>query len=107
MFKQAYDYILHQIEAMSLSSPKQDGPFEPSPIDVLVLKAMIQKARVLPPEIVDSIVEFAEYWPCSHSYVDYRNPVTGHESKAFRQDANTMLVRPSPGALLFVPRSDL
>lgn len=99
MFKQAYDYILSQMEAMNPLGPtnqQQDGPFEPSPVDVLVLKAMIQKARVLPVEIVDGIIEFAEYWPCSHSYVEYRNSVTGHESRAFRQDADAMLIRTPP-----------
>lgn len=94
MFRQAYDYVINQIGAMNPLGPatQQERPFEPSPVDVLVLRVMIQKARALPLEIVNSILEFAEYWPCSHSSVDYRNPVTGHESRLFRHDSNTMVV---------------
>lgn len=94
MLSQTYGYIRDQMSAISgmNSSPQRQWFFEPSPVDVLVLKVMIQKAKGIPLEIVDTIVEFAEYWPCSHTSVDYRNPVTGHESKAFRQDANTMVV---------------
>ncbi|CAI4211400.1 unnamed protein product [Parascedosporium putredinis] len=98
MLSQTYGYIRDQMSAISgmNSSPQQQRFFEPSPVDVLVLKVMVQKAKGIPLEIVDTIVEFAEYWPCSHTSVDYRNPVTGHESKAFRQDANTMVLRTPP-----------
>ena len=37
--------------------------YEPSIADVLVVKAMLNEAFALPPEIVYSIADFAEYWP--------------------------------------------
>ena len=36
---------------------------EPSIVDVIVVKAMLTKALSLPPEIIDRIVDLAEYWP--------------------------------------------
>ncbi|KAK4144991.1 uncharacterized protein C8A04DRAFT_10967 [Dichotomopilus funicola] len=49
-------------------SNKMSSPFEPTVADVLVVKAMLAKALLatssrLPPEIVDVIVDLAEYWP--------------------------------------------
>ncbi|KAL2140120.1 hypothetical protein VTI28DRAFT_4235 [Corynascus sepedonium] len=45
------------------NSTETQGPYEPSVTDVLVTKAMLNKALRLPPEIIDTIVDFAEYWP--------------------------------------------
>lgn len=47
---------------------KMTSPFKPSVADVLVVKAMLAQALLaessrLPPEIVDVIVDLAEYWP--------------------------------------------
>jgi hypothetical protein len=39
------------------------GQYEPSVVDVIVVKAMLTKALSFPPEIIDRIVDVAEYWP--------------------------------------------
>ncbi|EAQ89533.1 hypothetical protein CHGG_06152 [Chaetomium globosum CBS 148.51] len=39
------------------------GRYDPSIVDVIVAKAMLTKALTLPPEIIDKIVDLAEYWP--------------------------------------------
>ncbi|SPO00196.1 uncharacterized protein DNG_03045 [Cephalotrichum gorgonifer] len=49
-------------------------PFEPSPLDVLVVKTMLAKSGPLPFELVNRIIEWAEYWPCSHSFISYQSP---------------------------------
>ena len=36
---------------------------EPTIADVLVVKAMLTKGLSLPVEIIETIVDFAEYWP--------------------------------------------
>ncbi|KAK3362590.1 hypothetical protein B0T25DRAFT_524686 [Lasiosphaeria hispida] len=47
------------------ASTHQDSAdtYEPSVLDVLIVKAMLNKSLLLPPEIVDNIVDQAEYWP--------------------------------------------
>ncbi|AEO54578.1 hypothetical protein MYCTH_2297284 [Thermothelomyces thermophilus ATCC 42464] len=55
------------------STTAAQGPYEPSVADVLVTKAMLCKALRLPPEIVDTIVDHAEYWPHTTTRVDYPN----------------------------------
>lgn len=45
------------------NSSAKSFPYEPSITDVLVTKAMLTKALSLPPEIVDTVVDLAEYWP--------------------------------------------
>ncbi|KAK4171605.1 hypothetical protein QBC36DRAFT_91426 [Triangularia setosa] len=40
-----------------------EGFYKPSITDVIVVKAMLVKGLRIPVEIVDSIVELAEYWP--------------------------------------------
>lgn len=67
------------------------APFVPSPVDILVVRAMLRKARSLPYEIANRIIEFAEYWTCSHTSISYRNPDTGAE-RSFGQDSNKFLV---------------
>ncbi|KAK3330681.1 hypothetical protein B0H66DRAFT_544603 [Apodospora peruviana] len=47
------------------------GPYEATVLDVLVVKAMLTKALNLPPEIVDSIVDLAEYWPHTTTEISY------------------------------------
>lgn len=68
-----------------------DAPFVPSPVDILVVRAMLRKARALPYEIANRIIEFAEYWTCSHTSISYSNPKTGAE-RSFGQDSNKFLV---------------
>ncbi|KXX73252.1 hypothetical protein MMYC01_209905 [Madurella mycetomatis] len=49
---------------MSVTDPNTNpSPYEPSITDVLVVKAMLSKALALPPEIVNTITDLAEYWP--------------------------------------------
>jgi hypothetical protein len=39
------------------------GPYTPTVVDVIVVKTMLEKVAPLPPEILDSIVDYAGYWP--------------------------------------------
>lgn len=75
-----------------------DAPFVPSPVDILVVRAMLRKSRALPYEIANRIIEFAEYWTSSHTSISYRNPDTGAE-RSFGQDANKFLVSRHPHSL--------
>ncbi|TPX11102.1 uncharacterized protein E0L32_007963 [Thyridium curvatum] len=57
------------------SSPAQlDGAVdfvEPSAMDVLIVKAMLQKGLKLPAEIVDSLLDHAEYWLHTTAVADF------------------------------------
>ena len=70
-------------------------PYEPSVIDVLVTRAMLSKGLRLPPEIVDSIVDQAEYWPhTTSSAVDGGQDIHSIPAVVGRDDsrANAFLV---------------
>ncbi len=45
------------------TEPVSPWRYEPTFSDVIVVKAMLSKALTVPAEIVDQIVDFAEYWP--------------------------------------------
>ena len=82
--------------------PAARATFVPSPVDVLVVKTMLVKAAALPFELANRIIEFAEYWTCSHTAITYK------EAKRFGPDSNKLLVGhlpPLPLALL-PPSSD-
>ncbi|KAB5547188.1 hypothetical protein GE09DRAFT_1130259 [Coniochaeta sp. 2T2.1] len=55
----------HDSDAVGSSSPTGAPvePHEPSILDVLVVKAMLAKACKLPVELVNTILDLAEYWP--------------------------------------------
>ncbi|OIW30839.1 hypothetical protein CONLIGDRAFT_630748 [Coniochaeta ligniaria NRRL 30616] len=51
-------------DAGTVGSDNDDvEPHEPSILDVLVIKAMLNKALALPPELLNTILDLAEYWP--------------------------------------------
>ena len=45
------------------TEPVSPWRYEPTFSDVIVVKAMLNKALAVPAEIVDQIVDLAEYWP--------------------------------------------
>ena len=47
------------------AGPDDVDPYEPSVLDVLVVKAMLNKVFALPPELLNTILDSAEYWPRS------------------------------------------
>lgn len=47
------------------------APYQPSVLDVVVAKAMMVKALTLPLELVDRIMDLAEYWPHTSARLDY------------------------------------
>ncbi len=52
-----------------------DGHYDPSPIDVAVVRIMLARATTLPVDVVDGIFELAEYWVRTTTADDY----TGNE----------------------------
>ena len=56
--------------------PAENPLHEPSVADVLVVKAMLIKALSLPPEIVDYLIDLAEYWPHTTAGISFESPTT-------------------------------
>lgn len=55
------------------SEPAKTGPeFYVSLIDIIVSRAMLMRAKRLPPDVVDNIFDYAEYWAHSSNEFDYQ-----------------------------------
>ncbi|KAG5952407.1 hypothetical protein E4U53_000971 [Claviceps sorghi] len=77
--------LLHRFRRMHQSEPSQppapqpsdktdpeDDLYRPTPIDIIVAHIMLTRSLKLPPELVDSIFDMAEYWAHSTNVIDYR-----------------------------------
>lgn len=73
-------------------TPEGRTSFTPSPVDILEVRTMLTKAASLPFELANRIIEFAEYWACSHTSITYPKPAR------FGHDANKLLVGRLPPA---------
>ncbi|KAI0172556.1 hypothetical protein GGR52DRAFT_545153 [Hypoxylon sp. FL1284] len=91
-----------------VAPPPQEPPtvttsYDVTPQDVTQVKEMLAKARDLPPELVDMIIDRAEYWACSVASVDYHKH---HLSvKGGREGENKFLLRTAPLGLNWSPAS--
>lgn len=87
----ASNLLLHRFRQMNLSRPPQqpdprpsdktdaeDGFYRPTPIDIAVAQIMLTKSMKLPPELVDSIFDLAEYWAHSINAIDYQAEQQDH-----------------------------
>ncbi|KAM0326193.1 hypothetical protein ACHAQA_006790 [Verticillium albo-atrum] len=70
----------------------------PQAIDVVVVKAILTKATNFPPEILDIIIDHAEYWPCSEMVADYtgNNKVRISTGRAEHVVEDRLLLRTPP-----------
>ncbi|KAJ8112697.1 hypothetical protein ONZ43_g5335 [Nemania bipapillata] len=70
---------------------------EPSPGQCHEVKRILAKASKFPPEIVDIVMDFAEYWVCTMASIDYSGTPNGHFAiHGAREDENTFLLRTEP-----------
>lgn len=68
--------IQHHAERHSL--------YEPSPIDIAVVRAMLCRAKQLPPDLIDAIFDFAEYW--AHSTTQLHESISIMGGNPDRED---------------------
>ncbi|PHH81796.1 hypothetical protein CDD82_7838 [Ophiocordyceps australis] len=54
----------------SSSSASHSNVYEPTPFDVVVTRVMLGRSMKLPPDLVDCIFDYAEYWAHSTSVVE-------------------------------------
>ncbi|KXH41680.1 hypothetical protein CSAL01_09931 [Colletotrichum salicis] len=50
-------------------APQEPGNYKPSHVDVIVVRVMLEKAFNFPPELLDLIIDQAEYWPHSEASI--------------------------------------
>ncbi|KAI2611832.1 hypothetical protein GGR54DRAFT_616928 [Hypoxylon sp. NC1633] len=62
------------------ASPTMTNLYEIGPEDILEVKDILSKTGNLPPELVDIILDRAEYWACATTIVDYSNQPRGRLS---------------------------
>lgn len=87
-----------------LKNPSVDGPerppelkntLDPTPKECAEVKRLLGKATSFPPELVDIVMDFAEYWACSVTSIDYS--VTASKNLAIhggRDREDKFIVRP-------------
>ncbi|RYO80224.1 hypothetical protein DL766_003658 [Monosporascus sp. MC13-8B] len=85
-----------QTTEASTSNP-DNVVYEPGPKDISDVKLILEKVGNLPPEVVDIILDHAEYWACTVASVDYRNLPNGHlVIRGSRPAENQFLLRSEP-----------
>lgn len=75
------------LRALSLTEDPSDSPvrrhsesdksYQPSIVDIAIVKAMLYRAKKLPPDLIDTILDMAEYWIHSTTHLDERISVMG------------------------------
>ncbi|KAJ4413014.1 hypothetical protein N0V82_008602 [Gnomoniopsis sp. IMI 355080] len=89
----------------SNSSSKSDyvepHNYEPSPIDVVVTKMMLQQGLKLPAEVVLSILDFAEYWPHTSATLD-----SSFITMSGGDRENRFVLRTKPLGLIKTPKDE-
>lgn len=75
------------LRALSLTEVPRDSPvrrhsegdksYQPSIVDVAVVKAMLYRAKKLPADLIDTILDMAEYWIHTSTHLDERISVMG------------------------------
>lgn len=76
--------------ATSDSQDVKSHIYEPTPMDILVVKMMLQQGLNLPAEVVLSILDFAEYWPHTSATLD-----SSFVTNSGRDTENRFVVRPA------------
>ncbi|KAH8589721.1 hypothetical protein B0O99DRAFT_636447 [Bisporella sp. PMI_857] len=87
---------------ISMTSPTKDDPlgYSPSVEDVLAFKDLLLNQFDLPLELIDTIVDYAEYWPHTSTTTN-----TSSSVMAGRDGENRFILRSYP--LGFVPNQEL
>ncbi|KAI1392513.1 uncharacterized protein F4822DRAFT_391285 [Hypoxylon trugodes] len=80
-----------------VSPPNFTTSYEITPEDALEVRDILSEDRNLPPELVDMILEYAEYWACSVAVLDCADRPDGRISiRGGGQGENQFLLRTEP-----------
>ncbi|KAJ6447007.1 ankyrin repeat protein [Purpureocillium lavendulum] len=59
-------------------TPANNDRYHPSPIDIAVTRIMLVRSKRLPPDIVDAVFDFAEYWAHSTNAINFTTEHQDH-----------------------------
>lgn len=98
IFSGLWQYVPSFLTQADMNSPTvvPSGHFEPRPIDVVVVKAMLGKATQMPPELVDIIIDHAEYWPHCEAMIERPEKESIRVSGGRQERENALLLRSPP-----------
>lgn len=71
MFSAFARFLLPLADLPADSTMSPAAPFKPTVLDVLVVRAMLNASLPIPAELVDTIIEQAEYWAHSQTQTDH------------------------------------
>ncbi|KND89120.1 hypothetical protein TOPH_06154 [Tolypocladium ophioglossoides CBS 100239] len=78
-------------------TPGGDDRYNPTPMDVVVTRIMLIRSKPLPPDLVDSIFDLAEYWAHSTNAINYHAEHRDHLRVVGSSEAeNQFLIRSYP-----------
>ncbi|KAI4864345.1 hypothetical protein F4820DRAFT_423676 [Hypoxylon rubiginosum] len=83
--------------------PTPTTSYEVSPEDVTQVKDILAKSRNLPPELVDMIIDRAEYWACATTSINYPSHIS---VRGGRPGEDQFLLRTAPLGLKWTPASE-
>lgn len=75
-----YNYLSAAMSGTSLNETNT-SPHEPSVADVLEVKDILRLERCLPVELIDTIIDYAEYWPHTTTTTSGQNIARGNTPK--------------------------
>ena len=61
--------------------------YDPSPRDVIIVRYLLRVIASLPLELIDTIIDLAEYWPCVSTI-----NTTNHNVRSSQNDGNKFVV---------------
>ncbi|EAA34853.2 hypothetical protein GE21DRAFT_2199 [Neurospora crassa] len=108
---------LNMVNPLSAADSAQDqdqddidrsvNPYQPTATEVILVRAMLEKALRLPPEIINGILDHAEYWPHTSTVIDYSNWPQGQRvvNAGDGNSENAFLLRTLPLGFLKPPSS--
>ncbi|KAI1181091.1 hypothetical protein F4777DRAFT_1570 [Nemania sp. FL0916] len=92
--------VMYQPSMVGPSQPPElKIAHEPTPKECAEVKGVIGVATNFPPELVDIVMDFAEYWACSKASIDYTMTTSGHLTIAGAragEDEDQFLLRTEP-----------
>lgn len=53
------------------TSTEEQNSYNPTPVDIGIVRIMLARAMKIPPTLIDEIFEHAEYWASSSNQVDF------------------------------------
>ncbi|KAI2639409.1 hypothetical protein GGS21DRAFT_538133 [Xylaria nigripes] len=87
--------------------PELSDACGPTPGDCVEVKSILAKATLFPPEVVDIVMDFAEYWACSVASIDFSMTASGcREIYGSSANENQFILRTKPLGLTAWHSSD-